>query len=133
MLDSKVGIGESLRLDSLRSVNDKNCSFAGRERTRDFVVEVNVTGGVDEVENVCFAVLSLVFQADCTSLYRDASFTLDIHVVEELIFHVTDSNGLGFFENSVGKGRFAVVYVSDYAEISDFIVSQVNTSFNNIP
>ncbi len=50
---------------------------------------------------------------------RDASFAFEIHVVEDLGFHVFGGDGVGTFEESVGKGRLTVVDMSYDAEIAD--------------
>jgi hypothetical protein len=62
-----------------------------------------VTWGVYEVEDIVLAVLGGIFQTDCTSLNGDTALTLDVHIVKELILHVSDGNGLGLFEDTVGK------------------------------
>ncbi len=103
MLDSKIGIRKSLRFDSLRSVNDKYRAFAGCKRTRNFVIEVDVAGRIDKIENVILAVVCGIFQAYRASFYRYAAFAFDIHVVKKLIFHIAYGDRLGFFENSVGE------------------------------
>ena len=52
LLDRGVAVGDRLRLDALRGVDHQQRAFAGGERARDFVAEVDVAGGVDEVELV---------------------------------------------------------------------------------
>ena len=53
VLDREVGVGERLRLDALRRVDEQQRAFAGGERSRDLVAEVDVAGRVDQVEDVC--------------------------------------------------------------------------------
>ena len=50
--DGQVGVGERLRLDALRGVDEKQRTLAGGERPRDLVAEVDVARRVDEVEDV---------------------------------------------------------------------------------
>jgi hypothetical protein len=57
VVDGEVGVGEGLRLDALRGVDDQQRALAGGERARDLVAEVDVAGGVDEVELVGLAVV----------------------------------------------------------------------------
>ena len=51
-LQRQVAVGERLRLDALRRVDDQDDALARRERAADLVAEVDVTGRVDEVERV---------------------------------------------------------------------------------
>jgi hypothetical protein len=44
VVDRKVGIGEGLRFNTLRRVNQEQRAFARRERSRDLVTEVDVAG-----------------------------------------------------------------------------------------
>jgi hypothetical protein len=49
----------------------------------------------------------------------DASLTLQIHVVQQLRFHITVRDGAGQLQNAVGQRRFAVVDVGDDGKISN--------------
>ena len=60
VVDRQVGVGQGLRLDALRGVDDQEGPFAGGEAARDLVGEVDVAGGVDQVELIGLAVLGLV-------------------------------------------------------------------------
>ena len=51
-VDGEVRVGERLRLDPLRGVDDEQRALAGLERARHLVREVDVPGRVDEVELV---------------------------------------------------------------------------------
>jgi hypothetical protein len=47
-----------------------------------------------------------------------SALTLKIHVIEQLIFHVTLDDSTGKLQYAVGKGGFAVVDVRYYRKIS---------------
>ena len=64
VLDREVGVGERLRLDALRRVDQQQRAFARGERPRDLVGEVDVPGRVDQVEDVRLAVVRRVVQPD---------------------------------------------------------------------
>ena len=55
VLDRQVGVGERLRLDALRRVDQQQRAFAGGQRPRDLVGEVDVPRRVDEIEDVVLA------------------------------------------------------------------------------
>ena len=57
VLDRQVGVGQRLRLDALRRVDQQQRAFAGGQRPRDFVREVDVPRRVDQVEDVLLAVV----------------------------------------------------------------------------
>ena len=82
-----------------------------------------MAGGVDQIKLIVGSVLSLVIYADGTRLYGYSALALKLHVVEELIFHVTLCDGIGEFENTVGKSAFSVIYVRNYREIANFLLS----------
>ena len=67
VLDREVGVGQRLRLDALRGVDHQQRAFAGGQRARDLVGEVDVPGRVDQVEDVLLAVV-----ARCSSGGPDA-------------------------------------------------------------
>jgi hypothetical protein len=52
VVDGQVGVGQRLRLDALRGVDQQQRALAGRQRPRDLVAEVHVPGRVDQVEDV---------------------------------------------------------------------------------
>jgi hypothetical protein len=80
-------------------------------------MEVHVTGGIDEVEHIVLALVMVVHRYS-RGLYGDAAFTLDIHIVEELVFLLTVAYGTGDFQYAVGQRAFTVVDMRDYRKIS---------------
>ena len=83
-VDSKISVGESLSLNALRCVNNKHCTLTSRQRTGNLVVKVNMTGSVNEVEKIFFAVVGIISNRYGTSLYCYATLTLKFHIVKEL-------------------------------------------------
>ena len=85
------------------SVNNEYSSLTGCKGTGYLIIEVNVTGSVNEIEDIVLTVLRGIFKTHRTGFNCDSSFTLDVHVVKELILHVADSDSFGLFEDTVGK------------------------------
>ena len=83
-VNSKISVGESLSLNALRCVNNKHCTLTSRQRTGNLVVKVNMTGSVNEVEKIFFAVVGIISNRYGTSLYCYATLTLKFHIVKEL-------------------------------------------------
>ena len=119
VVDGQVRVGERLRLDALRRVDQQQRSLARGERSRDFVAEVDVARRVDQIEDVLLAVLRRVVQADRVRLDRDAALALEVHRVEHLRLHLAGLQGAGDLEEAIGQRRLAMVDVRDDREVPD--------------
>ena len=122
VIDGEVGVGEGLGFDSLGGINDEQRAFAGGEGAGDFVGEVDVAGGVDEVELVDFAVFGGVHHADGVRFDGDAALAFKVHSVEDLGVHFALGEGAGEFEEAVGERGFAVIDVRDDREVANVFV-----------
>ena len=121
VLQREIGVRQRLRLHALRSVYDQHRALARSERAADLVVEVHVPRRVDQVERVRLAAAG-VAQADGARLDRDAALALEIHVVEQLIFHVALLHRAAQLDEPVGQRGFAVVNVGDDGKIPDVVL-----------
>lgn len=123
VLHRQIEIGEGLRLDALRGVDQQDRALTGGEGPRHLVGEVDVPGGVDHVQDVGPALIRPLGrrpgQPDCLGLDRDTALALDVHTVEVLSTHLPLLDHPGQLKHPVGKGRLAVVDVRDDAEIAD--------------
>ncbi len=72
---------------------------------------------VDQVELVLLP-LAGVDHLDGVALDGYALFSLEIHVVKDLILHVTGSEGSGQLKQPVGQGALAVVNMRYDAKVS---------------
>ena len=55
VVDGEVGVGQRLRLDALRRVDEQQRALAGGQRPGDLVAEVDVAGRVDQIQDVLLA------------------------------------------------------------------------------
>ena len=117
----KIGVRDRLRLDALRGVDDKKRAFARAHGTADLVGEVNVTGRVQQVEEVGLAVLRLVVHRHRMRLDRNAALALQVHRVQRLLLELALRDGMRQFENAVRKRRLPMVDMGDDAEIADVL------------
>ena len=117
-VDGQVEVGQRLRLDALRGVDEQDGALAGLQAPADLVGEVDVAGGVDHVQDVVGAVL-LPGQPDRLALDRDAALALDVHPVQVLGAHLPPFDDAGQLQHPVGQGGLAVVDVRDDAEVAD--------------
>ncbi len=119
VIDGEVGVGQRLRLDALRGIHQQQGPFAGRQRPRHFVREVDMAGRVDQVQDVGLAVIGQVGEPDRVGLDGDAALPLEVHRVEDLRLHLARLHRAGQFEKPVGERRLAVVDVGDDREVAD--------------
>jgi hypothetical protein len=78
-----------------------------------------VTWGVNQVEYVINAVISLERQANCLAFDCDATLAFNIHTIEILGSHVSAVDYPSDLQHSVGQCGFAVVDVGNDAEIAN--------------
>jgi len=119
VVDGEIGVGQRLGLDALRRVDDQHRALTGGQAARDLIVEVDVARGVDEVQDVVFAVVGAVVQTDGAGLDGDAALALKVHGVEDLVLHLALFDRVAFLEQAVGQRGFAVVNVGDDGKIAD--------------
>ena len=111
-------VRQALRFQPLRRVNQQDRPLARREAARDLVSEVDMAGGVDEVQLERSAVL-LVRQPHGLGLDGDPALALEVHAVEVLLAHLACRDGVRDVEESIRKRRLAMVDVRDDAEVAD--------------
>jgi hypothetical protein len=120
-LDRQIGVGHRLRLDSLGGVDDQQRALAGGEAARYLVGEVDVPGGVDQVQVVGLAVGGGVLDPHRLRLDRDPALALQLHRVEHLGAHLRGVDRPGDLEDAIGQRRLAVVDVGDDREVADAV------------
>ena len=117
----QIQVGQRLRFDALRGVDQQHRTLAGGQRPRHLVGEVDVAGGVDQMQDMLFSGVgaggNLPRQPDVLRLDRDAAFPLDVHPVEVLGAHRPLVDDAGELQHPVGQCRLAVVDVGDDAEV----------------
>ena len=118
VLDREIRVGQRLRLDALRRVDQQQRAFARGERPGDFVTEIDVARRVDQVEHVGLAVGRGVVQPDRMGLDGDAALALQVHAVEDLGRHLAHLQRAGDLEKAIGQRRFAVVDVGNDGKVA---------------
>ena len=116
-----VDIGESLRLDALRSIDHQQRALAGGQRARHLIGEIDVAGRVHQVEDIILAIQRAIFQPHRLRLDGDAALALDIHRVEHLLHHVARRNRAGLLDQPVRQRRFAVIDMGNNGKIADVV------------
>ena len=114
----QVQIRQRLRLDALRGIDEQHRPLARLQRTAHLVGEVDVSGCVDQVDDVVL-VTDLPRQPNVLRLDGDATLAFDIHPVEVLRAHRTLLHHAGELQHPVGQRRLSVIDVGDDAEVPD--------------
>ena len=114
VLEGQVTVGEGLGLDALAGVDHEDHAFAGGERPRDLVAEIDVARSVDQVDHVV-----AVVEPHRLELDGDAALALEVHRIEVLGAHLPGVDGAADLEDAVGQGGLAVVDVGDDRQVAD--------------
>ena len=119
ILHGKVGVGQSLGLHALGGVHHQHRALAGSQRPGDLVVEVHMARGVNEVELIDLPVPGLVVELHRPGLDGNAPLPLQVHVVQQLVFHLPLAHRFAFFQQAVRQSGLAVVNVRNDGKIAD--------------
>ena len=71
MIQCKIYIRKCLCLNSLCRINNKNRSVAGCQASGYLIVEIDVSRCIDQVENILFSVICLIYSTDCLCFDHD--------------------------------------------------------------
>ena len=118
VLDRLVDIGEGLGLDPLRGVNHQQRAFASGEGAADFVGEIDVAGGVHQVELIGQPVLGGVAEADRLGLDGDPALFLNVHVIKDLRRHLTLSQPPGVLDQPIRQRALPMVDMGDNRKVA---------------
>ena len=78
-----------------------------------------MAGRVDHVELVLVAIIRIVIQRHALGFNRDATLTLNIHGIENLILHFTFTETTAYLDKTISQSRFAMVNMGNNRKISD--------------
>ena len=81
-------------------------------------MEVDVAGGVDEIQLVALAVEDVI-DRDGTRFDGDPALAFEVHVVEQLLAELALGDRAGLEQELIGERAFAVVDVRHDREVSD--------------
>ena len=115
----QVEIGDRLRFDPLRRIDNDQRAFARHQRSPHFVRKINVARCIDQIQQIFCSIRSLVIERNRITLDGNAPFTLDIHRVEHLFMQVALRNASAGLNQSVGESRLAVIDVGNNTEVSN--------------
>ena len=115
---SEKCVGNGLRFNTLRSVDDEQRAFASGERARNFVRKIHVARRIDQIQAIGIAIFGFVMEANAFRLDGDAALAFQVHGIENLRRHFALGEAARHFNQTIGKGGLAVIDMRDDAEIS---------------
>ena len=78
-----------------------------------------MTRCVNKIKYIFLTVFCLIYDTHCLCLYRDTTLSLKLHIVKNLCLHLPARKESRFFNDTVCKRRFTVVYMCYDTKISD--------------
>ena len=122
-IQGQVDIGQGLGFDSLGRVHHQNGPFTGCQGTRHLIGKVNVSGGVNQMENIGFPILGLVVELDRIELDGNPTLPLQVHTIQELGLHFPAGYRLRLLQNPISKGRFPMVNMGNNGEVPNLLLA----------
>ena len=83
-----------------------------------------MTRSINKIKDVLLTVASPVWQADGLAFNSNAPFSLDVHIIEELVAEIPLTYHFADLNKPVRKGGFPMINMSDNAEVSDVFHSE---------
>ncbi len=121
LLDGGVAVGHGLGFHTLRRIHHQQRALAGRQRAGDFVGEVPVARGVDQVELIGLAIPGVVGERRGLGLDGDAPLPLEVHGIEHLLGHLPFRQPAAMLDETVRERGLAVVDVGDDGKVTDVL------------
>ena len=87
MVQCHIYIGKCLSFDSLCCIHNKDRSVTGSKASGNFIVKVHMSRGIDQVKNILISVLGFVYNTNRLGFDGDSSFSLKVHVIQNLGLH----------------------------------------------
>ncbi len=117
VFQGQIEVGNRLRFDPLRRIDDDQRTFARHQRTPHFVRKINVARRIDQIQQIVLAVRGTVGERDRIALDRDPPFALDIHRVEHLVVELALRNATTSLDQPIGQSRLAMIDMGDDAKV----------------
>ena len=117
VIQGQIGVPQSLRFDPLPGIHHQQGSLTGCQAPGDLIVEVHMPGSVDQIQPVNLPVLRLIAHAHGPGLDGDAPLPLQLHIIQDLRFHIPFRHRVAALQDPVRQRAFAMVDMGNDAEI----------------
>ena len=81
MIYCQITVCQCLCFNSLRRIDDQDCTLTGCQTPGYLIVKIHMSRRVDQIEDIFLSILCLVDNTHSLCLDRNASLPLKIHIV----------------------------------------------------
>ena len=78
-----------------------------------------MAGSIDQIQLIGLAILGIVSHSYGVGFDGDASFALQVHIIQHLRLHLARGERAGQLQQAIGKRGFAVVNMGNDGEVAD--------------
>ena len=118
MIQCQIDIGKRLSFNSLRCIHNQNRTVTGCQTSGNLIIKVHMPRGINHIQNVLFPVSGLVDSSYCLGFDGNSPFPLKVHVVQNLILHLTFRKQSCLLNNPVCKRGFPMVNMCNNTKIT---------------
>ena len=86
-----------MRLYALCCIYQKQCAFAGSKCTAYFITKINMTGSINQVQNILLP-FPFIIDLDGMAFNGNAFFSFKVHIIQHLRLHIPFAYGMGKFQ-----------------------------------
>ena len=77
---------------------------------------------IHEVEFIFSTIFGSIWNTHSLTLDGNATLPFNVHVIQDLILEVAVFYKAALLNKPVGKGGFSMIYMGDYAKVSDLAI-----------
>ena len=122
-IDCRVGIGDGLSLNSLKSIGEQEGALTAGEAAGNLIVKVDMARRVDQVQLVFLSLIGVAHR-DRAGLDGDPPLAFERQVIEQLFLHFALLHGAGELQQAIGERALAVINVGNNAEVANVFAIQ---------
>ena len=130
LFHGEMHVRHRLGFHALSRIHHQHGALTGRQASRYFVGEIDVTRGIKKIQPVGMPIFGQILHRHRVRLDGDSPLPLQIHGVQQLILLIAIFDGAGHFEQSIGQRRLAVIDVRDNAKIASEPASHLDAHYS---
>ena len=119
-----------LGFHALSRIHHQHRALTGRQASRNFVGEIDVTRGIKKIQPVSMPIFGQILHRHRVGLNGDSPLPLQIHGVQQLILLIAIFDGASHFEQSIGQRRLAVIDMRDNTKIASEPASHLDAHYS---
>ena len=130
LFHGEMHVRHRLGFHALSRIHYQHRALTGRQTSRNFVGEIDVTRGIKKIQPVSMPIFGQILHRHGVRLNGDSPLPLQIHGVQQLILLIAIFDGAGHFEQSIGQRGLAVIDMRDNAKITSEPASHLDAHYS---